>query len=182
MEDWYMSDVPISRVTLLPTVLSSWPPVRTQNQPCGRIGPKPPWLHLLRLKAHASRRQRTCPVALLEVAEHLGSPLAVWQRWRRMGSFHIRPLLRWCSSGSIRAHDPAAGALHSCAAHILSLCALSLIYSLGCFSDLAKNWICSVGTYHENSRKLYHQYIVKYYGARTWHAWKNTRLIVRTIY
>ncbi len=155
-----MSDVPISRVALLPTILSSWPPVRTQNHPCGRIGPKPAWLHRLRLMAHASRRQRTCPVALLEVAEHLGSPLAAWQRWRRMCSFHIRPLHQWCSSGSTRAHDHAAGALHLCAAHILSMCVLSLIFCLGWFIGL-KEIAFAVLALNENSAKLYHQYIVK---------------------
>lgn len=152
MEDWYMSDVPISRVTLLPTILSSWPPVRTQSQPCGRIGLKPPWPLQL-----SSRRQRTCPLALLEVAKHLGSPLAAWQRWRRMHSFHIRPLHRWCSSGSIRALDRAAGALHLCAAHILSLCALLLILHSGWFIDMSKY----LQYYHKNSAKLYHQYLVK---------------------
>lgn len=136
MEDWYMSDVPISRVELLATILSSWPLVRAQNHPCGRLRPIPAWLHRLWLMAQASRRQRTCPVALLEVAEHLGSPLAAWQRWRRICSFHIHPLHQWCSSGFTRAHDPAAGALHLCAAHILSMCVPSLIFNLGWYFGL----------------------------------------------
>lgn len=155
-----MSDVPISRVALLPTIQSSWPPVRTQNHLCGRIGPKPAWLHQPRLMAHASRRQRTCPLALLEVAEYLGSPLAAWQMWRRMCRFHIRPLHQWCSSGSTKIRDPAAGALHLCAVHILSMCLLSLIFCLGWFIGL-KDIAFAVLAINEYSAKCTHQYIVK---------------------